>query len=218
MRSLRKLTYVGLAALMLCLAVAASASADKLTVTSSGGALVPSGTAISGTSTSTVLTGSFFGNAQTITCSGSAINGVTTSTNAAGANVTGNITSISFTGCFRTGGATQCTVSSNASSSNTALLSGNANVGATSGTTTVNMNNVTVSVGACILGGAMCTFTGAGAAPTNSLSGTFSSPLGLQFTNAALKSPTFGCGNGSWSGNYTTVRSSDGAALYGTGT
>jgi hypothetical protein len=203
---------------MLCLAVASGASADKLTTGSSGGPLVGAGTGVTGTSTNSALTGSFFGNAQTITCSHSVITGETTSTNTAGANVTGNITGITFSNCFRTGSATQCTVTSNASSTNAAQLTGNANVGATSGTSTVHMNNVTVTVGACILGGASCTFTGAGAAPSNSLSGTFTSPLGLKFTAAALKSPTFGCGNGQWHGDYTLTRTSDGAALYVTGT
>jgi hypothetical protein len=119
---------------------------------------------------------------------------------------------------MRQGGATQCTVLTTASSSNTAQMVADAAVGATSGSTTMNMNNVTITIGNCILGGASCTFTGAGAAPTNSLSGTFASPLGLQFANASLKSSTFGCGNALWHVTMTARVTSSGAAVYITGT
>jgi hypothetical protein len=212
---MRKIMYLAFAALTLAVAVASPASADKLTTTSSSGALVASGTGVTLTSSNVTWVGTWFGVVQTITCSGSTWGGVTASSNVAGSPVRIDITSVSFSGCVR--GGTACTVTSNASSANKAPIVLDAAVGATSGSATMSFTNVTVTFSGCILGGSSCTWIGGGAAPANDLPATFTSPLGLQFTNGAMKTTTAGCPAQQFSGTYAVV-TSGGAPLYVTGT
>src|SRR5919112_5990769 len=137
MRSMRKLVLMGLAAFMLCLAAASGASAD--TLEDVHGAPIANGSAVTGTSTNTKLTGSFFGFGQTINCEHSTVAGtVTNSHPGAGNSVVGEITAISFTACARAGQATgSCPITADISSTNPATLTLNA-TSASGGTATID--------------------------------------------------------------------------------
>jgi hypothetical protein len=221
MRSSRMLGLAVIAALALvALAGASTASATRLcsvpgtgtpTVCSPSTNQYPSGTVISAakkTGTSVVLTTSGGIVNPTLTCTASTVALTTTSAGGgAGVNVTGNLTTLTFSGCTSTspaGCSSSATVSGLPKTGFAAWTSGN------NGNLTTNVP--TVSFTCPIFGFPVnCSFGGSGSV-TGQVTG--GNPAEVRFTNQAIAASGggFGCPSSAvWNATYTV---SSPAALY----
>jgi hypothetical protein len=221
MRSSKMLGLAVMAALALTAFVGAgTASATRLcsvagtgtpTVCSPATNVKPSGTVISAakkTGTNVVLTTSGGAVNPTLTCTASTVSLTTTSAGGgAGVNVTGNLTTLTFTGCTSTspsGCSSSATVSGLPTAGFAAWTSGN------NGDLTANAPTVRFT---CPIFGfpVNCSFGGTGSVTGQVTGGT---PAEVKFTNQAIAATGggFGCpASAVWNATYTV---SSPAALY----
>lgn len=181
--------------------------------------VLASGDALSGSlakhggATTAVLTGSFFGAAQTVTCTTSSVSG-TVGTNP-GTPATGNVTSTTFGGCHDQFGG-NCTATTNATSTApwAVTVSTPGSVMNSNGDFTVTVGTATVTCGF-----GSCQF-GSTATVTNKVTGSVWNPSNANapdttnahaqvfFNGVTLNSKTANCGNGTWTGNYAVTTTS----------
>jgi hypothetical protein len=211
MRSIRKLALLGLAALMVCAAVAASASATTIL---SGGVAYSGGiTGTLKTGTNAVLSGPF---GATITCTSSSIGGTTTSAGVA------KITSIAFSSCTNSSGSCSVTafgadgVNTLASTNNwfDALAAFDAtHTGGRDGTLTVDFGNTVANTYSGFVrttcGFITCNWTGTLNGSKKSVQGNLFNSDSTDRHSSALSS---GCGSGTWVAQYV-LKTSGGALV-----
>jgi hypothetical protein len=200
MRLIRKITLLGMTAL-LAMAVAASAASAAATlrdVTTHTAVAVNSnvnGSLKAGTGGS-VLTGSFFGVTTTVTCTGSGFTGKVTTNS--GGTVTGDMSTLTFSGCTSSffGGGGACTVTAQ----NVPWTGGMTTTSTTSLSVVVPSNGgVQLSGASCLPFGNTCTF-GASQTLTPSWTNVANGPGEMRFNGLTVTSPT--CGNGTWTATY----------------